>query len=108
MSRSLPAESENQGSVTKDTIPLHSYCDRAGDVETRNSTSGSITFLGGTAIESSSHTQPGVPATSSGEAEIRSLTQCAKDTVFLKNLCELDFGPVVDTPRIWCDSSRWE
>ena len=92
---------------TKKAIPLHSYCDSdwAGDVETRKSTSGSITFLAGTAIECSSHTQPGVPATSSGEAEIRSLTQCAKDTVFLKNLCELDFGLLVDTPRIWCDSS---
>ena len=86
---------------TKGAIPLHSYCDSdwAGDVETRKSTSGSITFLERTTIECSSHTQPGVPATSSGEAEIGSLAQCAKDTVFPKNLCELD------TPRIWGDSS---
>ena len=39
----------------KDAIPTHSFCDSdwAGDV---------IAFLGGTAIECSSHTQPGVPA----------------------------------------------
>ena len=105
----------NYGHVTKLTegidiregIPMHCYCDSdwAGDQESRRSTSGEAIFVGGTLVESSSHTQPGTPATSSGEAEIRSLTHCAQTAVFVRNLAEKDFGMKLDTPRIWCDSS---
>ena len=62
-------------------------------------------FLAGTVVESGSHTQQGTPAASSGEAEIRALNECAKTSVFVKNLAETDFGMSIDTPRIWCDSS---
>ena len=96
-----------EGLYIKEGLPLHSYCDSdwAGDVETRRSTSGEAIFLGGTLVESSSHTQPGEPATSSGEAEIRALSHCGRTTMFIRNLTEQDFGMKVETPRIWCDSS---
>ena len=56
----------NYGHVTKLTegidiregIPMHCYCDSdwAGDQESRRSTSGEAIFVGGTLVESSSHT----------------------------------------------------
>ena len=96
-----------EGLYIQEGLPLHSYCDSdwAGDLETRRSTTGEAIFLGGTLVESSSHTQPGEPATSSGEAEIRALSHCGRTTIFIRNLAEHDFGMKVETPRIWCDSS---
>ena len=93
--------------VTTKSVPLQAYCDSdwAGDEETRKSASGSAIYLAGTMVESGSHSQQGTPATSSGEAEIRSLTECAKTTIFVKHLAETDFKMDIDTPRIWSDSS---
>ena len=93
--------------VTTKPVPIQAYCDSdwAGDGEIRKSTSGVVIYLAGTPVESGAHTQQGAPATSSGEAEIRSLTECAKATLFVKHLAETDFGMDVDTPRIWFDSS---
>ena len=93
--------------VTTKSVPLQAYCDSdwAGDGETRKSTSGVVIYLAGTLVESGAHTPQGTPATSSGEAEIRSLTECAKATLVVKQLAETDFGMDVDTPRIGCDSS---
>ena len=90
-----------------ESVDLHCYCDSdwAGNEEDRKSTSGEILFLGGTAVECNSHTQPGTPATSSGEAEIRALNHCALSAVFVRNLAQEDFGMTVNVPRIWCDSS---
>ena len=62
------------------------------------STSGVVIYLAGTLVESGAHTQQGTPATSSGEAEIRSLTECAKATLFVKHFAETDCGMNVDTP----------
>ena len=94
--------------VTTKSVPVQAYCDSdwAGDGETRKSTSGVVIYLAGTLVESGAHTQQVAPATSSGEAEIRSLTECATATLFVKHLAETaDFGMDVDTPRIWFDSS---
>ena len=90
-----------------EALPLHAFCDSdwAGDRESRKSTSGEVLFLAGTAVEATSHTQQGVPATSSGEAELRSLNECARSSVYVRNLATHDFGLNVDTPRIWCDSA---
>ena len=89
-----------------EALPLHAYCDSdwAGDKESRKSTSGKALFLAGTAVEAASHTQQ-VPATSSGEAELRSLNECASKSVYLRNLATNDFGLNVDAPRIGCDSA---
>ena len=86
---------------------LHAFCDSdyAGDSATRKSTSGEILLLGGTVVEASSSTQTGNPATSSGEAELRSLNHCAQSSIYSRNLALNDFGLPVATPRVWCDSS---
>ena len=88
-------------------IPLQGYCDSdwAGDREDRKSTSGQAIVLGGTVVETSARSQQGTPATSSGEAEVRALTQCAQDLVFVRNLGVEDFGMTIDVPRLFCDSS---
>ncbi|CAE7247114.1 RE1, partial [Symbiodinium natans] len=88
-------------------LPLHAYCDSdyAGDTESRKSTSGEVLVLGGTVVEANSTTQSGNPATSSSEAELRSLNHCAQSSVYIQNLARYDFGLPVSTPRIWCDSS---
>ena len=62
-------------------------------------------MLAGCLIEDSSNTQPGNPATSSAEAELRNLTKTAQTLIYVKQLCELDFGLNIATPRLWCDSS---
>lgn len=106
---------KNYGHVSKladgldscEPLPLHAYTDSdwAGCQETRKSSSGEVIVLAGTVVETNSTTQPGVPATSSGEAEVRSLTHCAQSAVYVRNLAQEDFGLRIDTPRIWCDSS---
>ena len=109
------AGTKNYGHVSKlvqglnphEHLPLHAYTDSdwAGCEETRKSSSGEVIILAGTVVETNSTTQPGVPATSSGEAEVRSLTHCAQSAVYVRNLAQEDFGLTVDTPRVWCDSS---
>ena len=88
--------------VTTKSAPLQAYCDSdwAGDGETRKSTSGVVMCLAGTLVEWGAHTQQGAPATSSGEAEIRSLTECAKAALFAKHFAETDFGMEVDTQNL--------
>eukprot|EP00435_Cladocopium_sp_Y103_P018627 s4452_g4.t1 len=58
-----------------------------------------------TAVEATSHTQQGVPATISGEVELRSLNERAKSSVFVRKLAMNDFGLSVDVPRLWCDTA---
>lgn len=106
---------KNYGHVSKlvdgldprDPLPLHAYTDSdwAGCAETRKSSSGEVIVLAGTVVETNSTTQAGVPATSSGEAEVRALTHCAQTCVYVKNLAQEDFGLKIDVPRVWCDSS---
>ena len=94
--------------TTRETpLFLDGYCDSdwAGCQETRKSTSGEVIMLAGCLIEDASNTQPGTPATSSAEADLRSLTKTAQSLVYVKQLCELDFGLNIATPRLWCDSS---
>ena len=96
-----------EGIGLDDPLPLHAYTDSdwAGCEETRKSSSGEVIVLAGTVVETNSITQPGVPATSSGEAELRALTRCGQSAVYVRNLAQHDFKLKVDTPRIWCDSS---
>ena len=96
-----------EGPAGERELPLHAYCDSdyAGDTESRKSTSGEVLVLGGTVVEANSSTQSGNPATSSGEAELRSLNHCAQSCMYIQNLAVHDFDLPVSTPRIWCDSS---
>ena len=54
----------------------------------RRSSSGEVIVLAGTVVETNSITQPGVPATSSGEAELRALTRCGQSAVCVRNLAQ--------------------
>ena len=100
-------EGVEEGPAGERELPLHAYCDSdyAGDTESRKSTSGEVLVLGGTVVEANSSTQSGNPATSSGEAELRSLNHCAQSCMYIQNLAVHDFDLPVSTPRIWCDSS---
>ena len=79
---------KNYGNVSKlahgldhcDPLPLHAYIgsDQEGCEVTRKSNSGRRIVLAGTVVETNSTTQPRVPATSSREAEVRSLTLCTR------------------------------
>ena len=88
-------------------LPLHAYTenDWAGCDETRKSSSGEVIILAGTFVETNSTTQPGVPATSAGEAQGRSVTHSAQNAGHVRNLAQENFVSTVDTPRVWCDSS---
>ncbi|CAE8654540.1 unnamed protein product [Polarella glacialis] len=88
-------------------LSLHTFTDSdwAGCVETRRSTDGVTAVIGGAVTMVSSQTQPGLPASSSGEAETRGLARGSRDTLFLKKLAEEDFGFEVDTPHLWVDST---
>jgi hypothetical protein len=52
----------------------------------RGSTSGSRFTVGGYRVYHASQTQPGVASMSSGEAELRSLSKCACDALFIKDV----------------------
>lgn len=79
--------------------------DWAGCPETRKSTGGEVYTLCGAVIDSCVQTQPGVPATSSGEAEYRVMVRGAQHLKFLQNLCKHDFGVGTLIPKMWTDSS---
>ena len=85
---------KNYGHVSKlvdgldprDPLPLHACTDSdwAGCAETRRSSSGEVIVFGGGVVETTSTTQAGVPATCSGEVEVRALTHCAQICVSMK------------------------
>ena len=50
-------------------------------------------------------TQPGPPATSSPDAELRGVSRAAREAIYLRDLITLDFGQLCGKPRLWTDSS---
>ncbi|CAE7213819.1 unnamed protein product [Symbiodinium sp. CCMP2592] len=85
-------------------LEVYSDSDWAGCPETR-STDNIVACLGGAVIQTSCQTQPGLPATSSGDAEIRGVSRAAKEAVFLRELAEKDFALACGVPRLWADSA---
>ncbi|CAE7772847.1 unnamed protein product [Symbiodinium sp. CCMP2592] len=75
-------------------LEVYSDSDWAGCPETRRSTDNIVACLGGAVIQTSCQTQPGLPATSSGDAEIRGVSRAAREAVFLRELAEKDFALV--------------
>ncbi|CAE7413014.1 RE1 [Symbiodinium sp. CCMP2592] len=61
--------------------------------------------LGGAVVTTATQTQPGLPATSSPDAELRGISRACREALFVHELATLDFGLEVEIPRIWSDSS---
>ena len=74
-------------------------------METRRSTDCHVVILGGAVVITSMQTQPGLPATSSPEAELGGISRACREAIFVHDLAVLDFGLTVEVPRIWSDSS---
>ena len=87
------------------SLELYSDSDWAGCPETRRSTDNIVVCLGGAVVQTSCQTQPGLPATSSGDAEVRGVSRAAREAVFLRELAEKDFAIACGTPRLWADSA---
>ena len=82
-------ESRASGILTVDGF---TDSDWAGCLDTRRSSDCSVVIVGGSVVIAHPQTQPGLPATSSGEAETRALSRGARDIMFIKQLGEEDFG----------------
>ena len=98
----LNAESKASGVLTLDG---YTDSDWGGCPDTRRSTDCTIINVGGTIVIAHPQTQPGTPATSSGEAETRALSRGARDAMFVKQLAEEDFGLKLGTARLWTDAT---
>ncbi|CAE7450340.1 unnamed protein product, partial [Symbiodinium microadriaticum] len=59
----------------------------------------------GGVVTTSTQTQPGLPATSSPDAELRGISRACREAIFVHDLAVLDFGLTLEVPRIWSDSS---
>ena len=59
-----------------------------------------VMIVGGSVTNASSQVQPGVPAQSSAESEMRGASRCSRETVVAKQLLEEDLGLAVESPRL--------
>ena len=84
---------------------MYSDSDWAGCLETRRSTDCYIAVVCGAIVACGTQTQPGLPATSSPDAELRGVSRAAREAIFLKELITRDFGQQCGKPRLWTDSS---
>ena len=84
---------------------LYSDSDWAGCLETRRSTDCYLAVVCGAIVACGTQTQPGLPATSSPDAELRGVSRAAREAIFLKELITRDFGQQCGKPRLWTDSS---
>ena len=79
--------------------------DWAGCPETRRSTGCVVTGIQSSVCSVTTQTQTGLPASSSGDAELREMSRGAREVLYLKQLAELDFGLRVSLPELFADSS---
>ena len=84
----LNAESMGDQPMTMDT---YTDSDWANCQDTRRSTDGIMVNVAGTNVITHPQTQPGLPATSSGDAETRGLGRGGRETMYVKQLAEHDF-----------------
>ena len=92
---------------TSGSLPLHTFTDSdwAGCKETRRSTDCVVTTIGGAVIQCSTQTQPGLPASSSSDAELRGMARGTREVLFVKQLAEQDFHLKCGLPRLHADSA---
>ena len=80
--------------------------DWAGCPEIRRSSGCVMVFIANSLVTISTQTQPGLPGTSSSDAEIREMSRCAREMLFVKQLAELDFEiPLELPPKLFADSA---
>ena len=87
------------------SIELYSDSDWAGCLESRRSTDCHVAVVCGAVVACTTQTQPGLPATSSTDAELRGVSRAAREAIYLRDLITLDFGQLCGKPRLWTDSS---
>lgn len=87
------------------SLDVYSDSDWGGCPETRRSTDSHIAYVGGAVIAATTQTQPGLPATSSPDAELRGISRATREGIFIHDLANVDFGLATTMPRIWSDSS---
>ena len=87
------------------SIELYSDSDWAGCLESRRSTDCHVAIVCGAVVACTTQTQPGLPATSSPDAELRGVSRAAREAIYLRDLITLDFGQLCGKPRLWTDSS---
>ena len=100
------------GAISTDTqdkdgpweVEAYSDSDWAGCLETRRSTDSHVIIVHAV-IQVTTQTQPGLPATSSPDAEFRGVSRTARETIFVRELLENDFGISCSKPGLWTDSS---
>ena len=63
-------------------LDIFTDSDWAGCLETRRSTDCFVPVLGGAIVQIDAQTQPGLPATSSSDAEMRGASRGAREAIF--------------------------
>ena len=88
-------------------LPLTGFSDSdwAGCKETRRSTGCIQSNLASTVLSMSCQTQPGLPATSSSDAELREMSREARELYFLRQLIQGDFAILTEVPHLFSDSA---
>ena len=87
------------------SLDIFTDSDWAGCLETRRSTDCYVVVIGGAVIQCGTQTQPGLPATSSGDAELRGISRGAREGIFIVELATGDFNMKVTKPKLWTDST---
>ena len=87
------------------SLDVYSDSDWAGRPETRRSTDSHVAYVGGAIIAATTQTQPGLPATSSPDAESRGISRATREALFIHGLANEDFGLQTSIPWLWTDSS---
>ncbi|CAE8683062.1 unnamed protein product [Polarella glacialis] len=87
------------------SLVAYSDSDWAGCPVTRRSTDCVCINIGSSVLQVGCQTQPGLPATSSSDAELRGMSRAARELYFVAQLATIDFAIPVQTPSLFADSS---
>ncbi|CAE8593271.1 unnamed protein product, partial [Polarella glacialis] len=87
------------------SLVAYSDSDWAGCPENRSSTDCVCINIGSSVLKVGCQTQPGLPATSYSDAELRGMSRAARELYFVAQLATIDFAIPVQTPSLFADSS---
>jgi hypothetical protein len=83
----------------------YSDSDWARCPETQRSTDCVYINIGSSVLQVGCQTQPGLPATSSSDPELRGMSRAARELYFMAQLATIDFAIPVQLPSLFADSS---